>query len=272
MEGRLTDQLQDCLQLLHEGASLEECLARYPDDADELAPLLRAAAATSEAFALEVPLDVRSRVRGRVLAAWDQHEARARRRRWQWRWSLPGLLPRWTAVAASLVLVVLFGGAGTVVASANALPGDPLYPVKELREEARVWLTRSPEERIALYSSLVKERVSELKRLVEGERAGASAIAVARLEQHLAKLDQLADTADELESSDAGTGLSRSLAEAAVAQRDAAAAIHQTLEDASEEARPSLQRALEVIEEARGRVDAALDTLKQREREGVPGP
>ena len=44
-EGLLTAALDDCLQRLDAGASIDDCLAAYPEFADELAPLLRSARA-----------------------------------------------------------------------------------------------------------------------------------------------------------------------------------------------------------------------------------
>ena len=35
--------VEECLELLRLGTSLEECLTRYPDDAEELEPILRTA-------------------------------------------------------------------------------------------------------------------------------------------------------------------------------------------------------------------------------------
>ena len=43
MAGRREQALQECLELLRQGLTLEECLTRYPEDAAELEPLLRTA-------------------------------------------------------------------------------------------------------------------------------------------------------------------------------------------------------------------------------------
>ena len=44
MADKLAQTLEECLELLSQGVSLEECLARYPEDAGELEPLLRSPA------------------------------------------------------------------------------------------------------------------------------------------------------------------------------------------------------------------------------------
>ena len=132
MADRLEEHLEECLLLLRSGASVDECMGRYPADAAELRPLLLAAVAAQEELVTAMPADVQARVLARVNAAWVDRQT-APRRRW-WSWLLPRAVPRWAAAVAVLVIVVGFGGTGTVAASGGALPGDAPYPGKELKE------------------------------------------------------------------------------------------------------------------------------------------
>jgi len=50
MADTLAQALEECLELLRQGVSLEECLARYPEDAGELEPLLRSPAGLAAAL------------------------------------------------------------------------------------------------------------------------------------------------------------------------------------------------------------------------------
>ena len=152
--------VEECLELLRQGRSMEECLERYPEEAAELEPMLRVAFSVRSGLAADLPLPARTRMRSRVLAEWDrQHQPRS------WNLRLPSVLPgsalfpRWAFAAAILVLALALGGLGTNTAAANTVPGDILYPVKELREGVELWFARSPEAKVEMYTSLVKERV-----------------------------------------------------------------------------------------------------------------
>ncbi len=249
----LAERLDACLSLIEAGLSVDECLARYPDAADELRPLLSASAAVKTALATELPLSARLRVTNRVMSAWDERASRPARR-W-WSISLPSLAPKWAAVAASLA-IVLVGGTGTVSASASSIPGDALYPVKEFTEEARLWITRSPEEKVAYYSDLVEERVRELTEIAQAGEYQQSGIAIARLEEHLDDIDTLAD-------SDSAADLTTQLAEASAVQHEALLDLQGLLEDAPADARAELGEAVILLQGARERVDSALDALRQ---------
>ncbi|MFQ5860633.1 MAG: DUF5667 domain-containing protein [Dehalococcoidia bacterium] len=264
MADRLDHVLQECLALLRQGVSLGECLARYPEDAEQLEPLLRTALTAEAQLTPGVPATVRTRIRLRILAEWDrQHQPRDQR------WSLPGVLPRSVAVAASVLLVLVLSGLGTVAAAGGAVPGDPLYPVKEFREGAQLWLARSPEAKLAMYSRLVRERVEELRELTATGRTGPSSIALARLERHVTDVSQLLEgrvqpTTDGQLARD--SGFLENLQEAVTKQQAAESLLQDTLDQAPAEARPGLRRALEAIQESRERVRAALEDL------GSPSP
>lgn len=71
---------------------------------------------------------------------------------------------------ASLILVLslLLGGGGiTAAAAQGSLPGDPLYQVKLLAEDLRLWLTSDPQKEINLLTTYTDRRVTEMQSLVE---------------------------------------------------------------------------------------------------------
>ncbi|MDA1349284.1 MAG: DUF5667 domain-containing protein, partial [Chloroflexi bacterium] len=153
--------------------------------AEGLEPILQAAVSARTEFGSPMPAIGRSRVRGRLLDEWDRKQRR-------WSWSVPGFVPQWAAITALVVVLAAVGGGGTVAASGGAVPGDALYGVKVLREEAQLWLTRSPEAKVSLYTSLVKERVEEIRILAERRpgSVGAASRAVERLDEHLTSFDR----------------------------------------------------------------------------------
>ena len=189
MKDSIKDILQECLDLVRQGASVEECLARYPRYAQEIEPLLRTSLLAQERLAPGMPVDAKNRVRGRVLAEWDRAQVKSSRR-----WNLPSLMPRWAAVSIFLVLAIALGGTGTVAASGGAIPGDTLYPVKEFREETQLWFARSPEARVATSTRFVRERLEELRALTAAGETTRTSVALDRLEGHVNRINREVDT------------------------------------------------------------------------------
>ena len=261
MEDRIQLILQECLDLLAKGSSLEQCLAQYPQEAQELEPLLRAALTARSQLSPSMPPTVRAQVRSRVLDEWDR---RHQPRRWGWPSSTFPL--RWAAVATTIVMALFLSGGGIVVASGGAVPGDLLYPVKEAREAAQLWFARSPEAKVSTYSSLVHERAEELRELALSERPAHGPIdrGVERLHQHLTDLNELVER-EVLRPVDgtapADVKLLEELQEAISEGRAAEELLQSTLLQAPPAARPGLERALEAIQTARDRVRSAVEAV-----------
>lgn len=261
MEGRIQEVLQDCIELLRKGMSLEQCLARYPEHAYQLEPLLRTAVAVEGQLTPGMSSEARTRLRARIMAEWDRHRQPRQRR-----WSFPRLVPRWAAVAVSVVIAILLGSVGTVAAASSAVPGDPLYPVKEVREEAQLWFARSPEAKVSMYTRLVKERTQELRELVAKGQDDSSPvpIALARLERHIADVGQLVEESVEQPGDDpsgASAGLVERLQEMVVEQRSAEVVLQESLQQLPASNQAELRRSLQAIQQGRDRVHAALETL-----------
>jgi hypothetical protein len=161
----LYDAFEDCLARMLAGEPAEGCLARYPDLAGELRPMLVAASAARAAG--QVPRGAEARSRARFLAAASGRRAGGARRAP----SFAGLLRGLAAMAAVLV-VGLLGGLALYFASAPTLPGDPLYGVKREFEAARLQLVSGPAERLALEAQLDARRAGELRHLLAAGRAG----------------------------------------------------------------------------------------------------
>jgi uncharacterized membrane protein YgcG len=163
--------LDDAIAQLRAGVPLQQCLAAQPALADDLRPLLEMAAFTMQAAPATPLPGAKARVRAAVLAAAEEQLAR---RPW---WNL-GLFRRWRwqpagfAAAGAAALLALSGG-GAVVASANALPGDPLYAVKLATEDARLAVaqaTGKPEDQAAIHVEIAQRRIDEAKFLADQGR------------------------------------------------------------------------------------------------------
>lgn len=126
--------LNDCLDRLQRGESLEACLARYPEHADALRELLQVGLALRAA---PPELSSAGRIQGRERMR-RAAEQPAKRRQMFWPRGLA--LPLAAAVAAVL-LVIVAGAARTSV------PGDLAYPLHRLAETAALRLTADPVDR-----------------------------------------------------------------------------------------------------------------------------
>jgi len=158
MPERLEEVLDACIEQLRRGQGLEEVLRQYPHRAGQLRPLLELAGELSE---LPPPPSspaaaVRAMVKASVRAAGEKTPAPRRRLRL---WSRPVLLR-----AAAVLLVAFLGGWATVTASADALPGEWLYPVKRFTERARFFLTINPQQKAELRIVYSSERLKEAVR------------------------------------------------------------------------------------------------------------
>ncbi|MDE2900826.1 MAG: DUF5667 domain-containing protein [Chloroflexota bacterium] len=161
---RVTEALNDCLELIERGSTLEECLERYPDIPDELAPLLSMALETQQTAGSVHPSPEAQRAGlGAITEAWAAMEERRRRReRGPWR-----LLRRSWVLAAVVLLVLLFGGWTTATAAQDSVPGDTLYPVKQTQERVMLVVVFTRGGKADLHARLAEERTEEVVKLAE---------------------------------------------------------------------------------------------------------
>lgn len=250
---------QHCVSLLRQGVTLDGCLSRYPEHAEELQPMLAALSDAQSVSSLALPSEARSRIRNRVLSEWDNRHPS--RKRFQ---GYLSMFPRWAAVAAAVVLALVFSGAGVVKASETAIPGAALYPIKQLQEETRLWLARSPEAKANIYTDLVRERTEEIRALAGTDSGNSVLIAVDRLERHIYDADKLATEPSRTEQ-----GIGRGMNIAVLEALDSAITQHQSISVTIEanisqspaKMYPCLQYTFEVIRQGRDRVRAAVEAI-----------
>ncbi len=168
----LAAALDLALAALAEGASLESVLAADPAQAGRLRPLLLAAlAAGAGADLRRIPVPAQASSRSQFLAAAAEKRpalapigpaGRAPRNGWRAWW---GGGSRWLTRTAGATLMVLgglgLGGYGAVAASAQSLPGDPLYAVKRSVEQTELLLAANAANRAKLQTEFDDRRVQE---------------------------------------------------------------------------------------------------------------
>ena len=178
--------LNDCLERLAAGESVADCLAHYPEHADELAPLLRMGQATMDVSRAATPSAAgKARGMARMQAALAEGRTRHGRRRWQmprvfWR---PISAP--IAAAFMVVFLTIVAAGGTTVASANSIPGEALYPVKSMRESMEERIARSDEHKAQVHAKLARERGREMRELIARGRIYEAEVVAFRLQYHL---------------------------------------------------------------------------------------
>ncbi|HKW79271.1 MAG TPA: DUF5667 domain-containing protein, partial [Candidatus Limnocylindria bacterium] len=148
----------------------------------------------------------------------------------------------WTAIAllakpapyivrgVAVACVLAIGGMGAIVASADSLPDDLLYPVKIATEQVRLALADAPGDRAAVELSIAEHRLREAEKLAASGRTSDAFIASAIYTQHVASAAAELAPAD---SPDLGAQLESSFA----AQLDRAQSLAATLSQEPKSAR-----------------------------------
>jgi hypothetical protein len=189
MSDGFDDILNECVEHVLRGESVEQCLQRYPEQAPEIEPLLRvAAAARKTSSAVEPMPEFKARVRHEIQLHFRSKGRKAEPK------STPALhwMPRWAIAAMAFVFVVLLMGTTTVAASSETVPGDTLYSVKTTTEQIQLKLTFSKAAKAKLQARFAERRVWEMARLAEKGRMAKLAALATRFEAHLTKIEQLA--------------------------------------------------------------------------------
>jgi len=170
------------------------------------------------------------------------HKARFRgrpsRRRWIWRGGIGGLL------AAALL------AAATLTASANALPGEPLYSVKQVREEIGLRLAPDDQARALALLNQADMRLDETARLLQEGRTDQVAQSTQRFDD---ARDRATTTfAVTIDDHSASADPPPDVLEARLAQQQQQ--LQSLLASAPEPARSELREALVATERSRARV------------------
>lgn len=152
------DAFEVCLQALQTGATLEACLQLYPQWAEAFRPALEAAQA-ARLTEIAVPVEAMQRSRMALLG-----RAAVLRAQQPLRGGWYGRLPR-LAFALLLAVGLFFGGSGLIAVSAQAIPGDQMYPIKRAVEQVRLQIAPSLEQKTAIENAYQQRRVDEILQL-----------------------------------------------------------------------------------------------------------
>ena len=172
--------LDECLERLIKGETVEQCLEGYPEQAGELEPLLRTAQVAKEASAITPRADFKARARYEFHAALHAEISKEPRPRFA--------LRRGWMVAFVIVSILLVSGGGTALAASNSMPDSPLYPVKLATERIELALTPSATAKAELCATFADRRVIEIIYLAAKGDTQEVEATIQRLDEGLAAL------------------------------------------------------------------------------------
>lgn len=260
------DILDECLERLVKGVTLEECLASYPDLAVELEPLLQTAMAAKKASVVQPRPEFRDRARNQFQSALQAMDSRKSRPFFSWQ-------RRW-ATAVTVVLVLLLAGGGTVVVASNSMPDGNLYPIKLATEQVWLALTPSSLGKAEVHTNLADRRVAEIIYMAGKNNPEQIDEAIQRLDNHLLMIaclvssqrkggstfiapSEQAGVDDDVHIQANGRGrLSMMIARYAI---NHPAALQAALEKSPESVKPALRRAIAVSVAGYDKALVALD-------------
>lgn len=164
MDAALEKTLIEALDALERGDSIDLILSHYPDEATELRPILETAAQLPN-----LPPAPSASARAESHRTLLQRAQQLREEASRPKDSPAG--PRFLFSFVSILVVLLIAGAALVPASAGAIPGDTLYPVKRGIESMRLILASESGES-QLRRQFEKERNSEVYEMLKTGRDG----------------------------------------------------------------------------------------------------
>ncbi len=144
--------LDDCLKRLAAGESPADVLARYPEHAAGLAPMLAAAAQCALLPAAHLTGPQRLRAKVALRGALAARQARPAGFAW----------PRLTKLPLAFSLALLLVMAISAAAVASSRPGDMLYPLRVAAERAPVLIRFTPASRAGTELDIADRRLKDL--------------------------------------------------------------------------------------------------------------
>ncbi len=144
--------LQECLERLERGETMEQVLARYPAHREELGRLLVLATSVQRSTP-KMSETSKARVRYELQGAMRADSSPRGIFAWQ----------TWVLRVALAVVVVLALGGGTMVAAAESAPGNPLFPARAALNETRARLITDPGSVMAIHLDMAQDRVDDVR-------------------------------------------------------------------------------------------------------------
>jgi hypothetical protein len=197
-EKEFNDILDECLdRLMFKGDTVEQCLADYPQYADELKPLLEASLVTSQISSLEPDQEFKAKARNELFGVLREAEEKRSRSLFRFGWQ-----PRWAGVVA-VIAVLLIATGSTAAASTGSMPDDFLYPVKRATEQVQLAFTFTNLGKAEAYARMANRRVEEIIYMANENDAEEIEVLAASLDSSLNNISEYSSRED---NADRATG------------------------------------------------------------------
>ncbi|MCL2474524.1 MAG: DUF5667 domain-containing protein [Chloroflexi bacterium] len=148
---------EDCLDMLNNGASLEDCLSLYPQYTDQLSPMLKTARLTHDVYNEIKPLTgSQTRIQVAVMQAVYPQKNNAE--------SFFRKMFRTPAVVFSIVALLIFivGGSALAAISQNTMPDNALYSIKRTSENIELFFNFTDNGKASQSYKMAERRADEL--------------------------------------------------------------------------------------------------------------
>ena len=182
---------EECLERLQQGDTIDNCLRSYPEVAADLEILLRTSLNVNwRASRVQPRPEFKARARAEFIRAqyqqaydkYTKHIASSKP-------TIFSLQRAWMPTLA-VILLIIFSSVGTAAAASNAMPDQPLYPVKLASEQAQLTLTLSDQAKAELSMKFVETRTQEITTMATEGKTEQVIIATEKLEQNLMAVEQ----------------------------------------------------------------------------------
>ena len=181
MSYKIEEAFNDCFERLSAGESLDSCLNSYPQYAAELDLMLRTSFDIKRrAYPIQPRPEFKYWSRVRLHGVRDyvsRQPIQAKPAAFNWR--------RTMAISMAAMLVFVIASSGTVAASSEAMPDEPLYGVKIAVEQAQVTFALSDVDRAEVYAHLAEKRAGEIVTMARQGKADKVASTTAKMDYQL---------------------------------------------------------------------------------------
>lgn len=249
----MEELLGQALEAQEQGQPLEGLLHSHAVEAQEIVSMLSIASQVRSALAVNPSEEAKAAARFRVLS----YAAQRRPATWT-HFFLVAFMLRPAAAVGIAMLFLAVGATSAVVASASALPGEPLFPVKTSWEQVQIALTFNEMAKGRAQAHLAQRRTEEIAQLTDQGRAIPSDAVVRMSAQTETAVAGMAKGQDL-------TALSQQLADITERQQQV---LERVAKAAPENAQPALERALEVSRSGHQKAQEAIETLKDGQGKG----
>ncbi len=202
MARKLDDIFNECYERIRFGENLESVLRSYPQYRSQLEPLLRTTFDIGRRASFIQPRpEFRhwARVRFESAMQYPRQRQPVQARRVEAPISSTWLRHGW-AVIVSIGIVIMLGAGSTMAASSEALPTEPLYPVKQFTEEVQRVMAVSPERKAEFETDIANIRAAELQAMADAGDAEEAAKAAERYDDQFERAVQAILTAEGTET------------------------------------------------------------------------